>query len=198
MNPDGPLLEPATRNLHSRLVQETPPGFIRSPMPRPKVRPENRQRSCRACLACKASKIRCDGKDPCGSCLRRDLGNSCTYSGVDRRRKGKGKSGDVEPVAKAPSLPLGSFATTSASPDAPAILMENPISVAQVTPSLSPQENSLGCNSIDHEDVSCIDMGGKGVASSLCYRLTQANHNSFSEYGRDIFTIISSLLETYH
>ncbi|CAI7640925.1 unnamed protein product [Penicillium pancosmium] len=142
-------------------------------MPRPKVRAENRQRSCRACLACKASKIRCDGKDPCESCLRRDLSTTCIYSGVDRRRKGQGKPGDVEPVANAPSLPLGSLTTSCVSPDAPAILMENSISVEQVTPSLSPQATSLDYTIIDDEDVSRIsDMGGKvnmGETSSLSF-----------------------------
>ncbi|KIX03820.1 uncharacterized protein Z518_07373 [Rhinocladiella mackenziei CBS 650.93] len=56
-------------------------------MPRPKVRPEDRQRSCKACRACKASKIRCDAQLPCASCVRRGRGASCTYSGVDRRRR---------------------------------------------------------------------------------------------------------------
>ncbi|KAL2825053.1 hypothetical protein BDW59DRAFT_180004 [Aspergillus cavernicola] len=56
-------------------------------MPRPKVRPENRQRSARACVACKSSKIRCDALQPCASCIRRDQADSCSYSGVDRRRR---------------------------------------------------------------------------------------------------------------
>jgi len=59
-------------------------------MPRPKVRPEDRQRSSRACLACKASKIRCDSQLPCASCIRRDQANSCVYSGTDRRRRHHG------------------------------------------------------------------------------------------------------------
>jgi hypothetical protein len=56
-------------------------------MPRPKVRPEERQRSCKACLACKSAKIRCDSQSPCASCIRRDRGNSCIYSDVDRRMR---------------------------------------------------------------------------------------------------------------
>jgi len=56
-------------------------------MPRPKVRPEDRQRVSRACLACKASKIRCDSQQPCAACVRRDHGSSCVYSGTDHRRR---------------------------------------------------------------------------------------------------------------
>ncbi|KAL2824861.1 hypothetical protein BDW59DRAFT_172595 [Aspergillus cavernicola] len=59
-------------------------------MPRPKVRPENRQRACHACLACKASKIRCDARQPCNSCVRRGQPDFCTFSGTDRRRRGQG------------------------------------------------------------------------------------------------------------
>ncbi|KAL5341761.1 hypothetical protein BJX70DRAFT_395493 [Aspergillus crustosus] len=56
-------------------------------MPRPKVRPEDRRRSTRACLSCKTSKIRCDALQPCGSCRRRGQASHCTYSGIDRRRR---------------------------------------------------------------------------------------------------------------
>jgi hypothetical protein len=59
-------------------------------MPRPKVRPEDRQRSSRACQACKALKIRCDSNHPCASCIRRGQANSCVYSGTDRRRRKQG------------------------------------------------------------------------------------------------------------
>ncbi|OKL55458.1 hypothetical protein UA08_09281 [Talaromyces atroroseus] len=56
-------------------------------MPRPKVRPEDRLRAPRACLACKASKIRCDAQRPCASCVRRKHPDACVYSGVDGRRR---------------------------------------------------------------------------------------------------------------
>ncbi|KAK9771621.1 putative Zn(2)-C6 fungal-type domain-containing protein [Seiridium cardinale] len=56
-------------------------------MPRPKVRPEDRQRSSRACNSCKASKIRCDSQLPCSACLRRKRASSCTYRDIDRRRR---------------------------------------------------------------------------------------------------------------
>lgn len=48
-------------------------------MPRPRVRPEQRQRSSKACNSCRASKIRCDAQLPCASCIRRDRPGSCTY-----------------------------------------------------------------------------------------------------------------------
>ncbi|KAL2826774.1 hypothetical protein BJY01DRAFT_262219 [Aspergillus pseudoustus] len=68
-------------------------------MPRPKVRPENRQRSYRACLSCKSSKIRCDALQPCSSCVRRDQADSCTYSGIDRRRRAQGQCGLSEALS---------------------------------------------------------------------------------------------------
>lgn len=58
-------------------------------MPRPKVRPENRQRSSKACLPCQASKIRCDSQTPCTSCVRRDRSATCTYAESQKRRSSK-------------------------------------------------------------------------------------------------------------
>ncbi|KAH8699264.1 hypothetical protein BGW36DRAFT_294939 [Talaromyces proteolyticus] len=55
-------------------------------MPRPKVRPEDRQRSSKACLPCQASKIRCDSQSPCMSCMRRDRASTCSYNETSRRR----------------------------------------------------------------------------------------------------------------
>lgn len=48
-------------------------------MPRPKVNPKDRKRSVRACLPCKASKIRCDANSPCNGCRRRGKVASCVY-----------------------------------------------------------------------------------------------------------------------
>ncbi|CRG91843.1 Thiamine repressible genes regulatory protein thi1 [Talaromyces islandicus] len=56
-------------------------------MPRPKVRPEDRQRSSKACLPCQASKIRCDSQSPCMSCARRDRAAACTYTETNNRRR---------------------------------------------------------------------------------------------------------------
>lgn len=166
INLGGPL---SRTNHHSSffraLIQGKTSVFIRSPMPRPKVRPENRQRSCRACLACKASKIRCDARDPCGSCLRRDQGNTCVYSGVDRRRKGQGKSRDVVSVDKVASL-LAGLPSSHVSPNAPAIPMETPSSVERATPVLSPHAKAVDHSGREQESESYTsDKGGKGVAS---------------------------------
>ncbi|KAJ9606220.1 hypothetical protein H2200_009181 [Cladophialophora chaetospira] len=48
-------------------------------MPRPKVRLEDRQRSIKACLPCKASKKRCDAQQPCSNCIRRRATSFCHY-----------------------------------------------------------------------------------------------------------------------
>ena len=48
-------------------------------MPRPKVRPEDRQRAVKACVPCKNSKKRCDSRTPCSNCCRRDCETLCTY-----------------------------------------------------------------------------------------------------------------------
>ncbi|CRL20767.1 Fungal transcriptional regulatory protein, N-terminal [Penicillium camemberti] len=85
-------------------------------MPRPKVRPENRQRSYRACVACKTSKIRCDAQRPCGSCVRRDQASTCVYSGVDRRRRVKGEGVYIRSNSDA-SLPSNVAASSPTSPN---------------------------------------------------------------------------------
>lgn len=56
-------------------------------MPRPKVKPQDRQRSARACLPCKASKIRCDAATPCGPCLKRERTSACVYLESSRKRQ---------------------------------------------------------------------------------------------------------------
>lgn len=56
-------------------------------MPRPKVKPQDRQRSARACLPCKASKIRCDAGTPCGPCLKRERISACVYLESSRKRQ---------------------------------------------------------------------------------------------------------------
>lgn len=49
-------------------------------MPRPRVRPEDRQRAAKACLPCKSSKKRCDAQQPCSNCVRRRAASSCSYA----------------------------------------------------------------------------------------------------------------------
>lgn len=56
-------------------------------MPRPKVKPQDRQRSVRACDTCKASKKRCDANQPCRLCLKKGTQDSCTYTPTARDRR---------------------------------------------------------------------------------------------------------------
>jgi hypothetical protein len=62
-------------------------------MPRPKPRPEDRQRITRACSSCKASKIKCDGRCPCETCDKRGRASTCRIAGVDGRRRGSSRAG---------------------------------------------------------------------------------------------------------
>ncbi|KAK9792786.1 putative Zn(2)-C6 fungal-type domain-containing protein [Seiridium cardinale] len=55
-------------------------------MPRPKVRPEDRRRSVRACDTCKHLKKRCDSLQPCTPCTKKGISESCGYSEKSRRR----------------------------------------------------------------------------------------------------------------
>lgn len=48
-------------------------------MPRPRVRPEDRRRSVRACEACRLSRKRCDSQLPCALCSDKGLGAQCHY-----------------------------------------------------------------------------------------------------------------------
>lgn len=58
-------------------------------MPRPKVKAQDRQRSARACDACKASKKRCDANQPCLLCLKKGTQDSCTYTPTARDRSSR-------------------------------------------------------------------------------------------------------------
>ncbi|KIW17522.1 hypothetical protein PV08_04716 [Exophiala spinifera] len=49
-------------------------------MPRPKVRPEDRQRAVKACIPCKSSKKRCDAQQPCSNCVRKRAAETCEYA----------------------------------------------------------------------------------------------------------------------
>lgn len=58
-------------------------------MPRPKVKPQDRQRSVRACDACKASKKRCDAIQPCRLCLKKGTQDTCTYTPTARDKRSR-------------------------------------------------------------------------------------------------------------
>ncbi|KAH0842483.1 putative Fungal specific transcription factor [Fonsecaea pedrosoi] len=66
-------------------------------MPRPKVRPEDRQRSAKACLPCKASKKRCNAQQPCSNCVRRRTPSSCRYIEPGHARHLVPQSRDTQP-----------------------------------------------------------------------------------------------------
>ncbi|KAK1976843.1 fungal-specific transcription factor domain-containing protein [Colletotrichum cereale] len=55
---------------------------VRQPSPHTYVR----TRVANACDSCKARKVKCDGKLPCGYCLRRQRPSTCQYSPQQRRR----------------------------------------------------------------------------------------------------------------
>lgn len=54
-------------------------------MPRPRVKPEDRRRSVRACDTCKHLKKRCDSLIPCTPCTKKGISESCEYSEKTRR-----------------------------------------------------------------------------------------------------------------
>lgn len=60
-----------------------------SAMPRPKVKPQDRQRSARACDACKASKKRCDANQPCRLCVKKGTQDTCTFTPTPRDRRSR-------------------------------------------------------------------------------------------------------------
>lgn len=59
-------------------------------MPRPRVRPEDRQRAPKACEPCKIAKKRCDSVTPCRTCVKKGIAPSCTYA-MSRGRRGHGR-----------------------------------------------------------------------------------------------------------
>lgn len=60
-------------------------------MPRRRPPPDERQRSSKACVACKASKIKCDAQTPCTACEKRGKASLCIYAGIDGRRSSSKK-----------------------------------------------------------------------------------------------------------
>ncbi|KJK63879.1 FMN-dependent dehydrogenase [Aspergillus parasiticus SU-1] len=105
--------------------------------------------------------------------MPRPKASSCTYSGVDRRRKGHGKSRDVAFVAKAPSLLVGVLPNSHASPNAPGIPTETSSPVERATPVLILHAKSVDNTAMDQESEShTSDTDGKvyiGQTSSLSF-----------------------------
>lgn len=81
-------------------------------MPRPKVKPQDRQRSARACDACKASKKRCDANEPCRLCLKKGTQDTCTYTPTARdrsSRRSEAKSSRANSIAVATNVSSADF-----------------------------------------------------------------------------------------
>lgn len=85
-------------------------------MPRPKVKPQDRQRSIRACDTCKASKKRCDANQPCRLCLKKGTQDSCVYSPTtrDRRRRHSQSTTSRSEVSRAHAAAAASSTITAA------------------------------------------------------------------------------------
>lgn len=80
----------ATSCRFSRLCLLAAPGCTRTTMQAASERPHPhlqyaRSRIGNACDSCKARKVKCDGKAPCGYCVRRRVADTCHYSPQKRR-----------------------------------------------------------------------------------------------------------------
>lgn len=71
-------------------------------MGRPPVRPEDRKRSAKACITCRATKKRCDGASPCRPCLNRGKETTCEYS-QQRRTRRPARRPDTQPRHPTPT-----------------------------------------------------------------------------------------------
>lgn len=85
-------------------------------MPRRKVQPQDRQRSARACDACKASKKRCDANQPCRLCVKKGTHASCAFTPTTRDRRSRASTA-AAPGRLTPSLPAGRGAARSGPPE---------------------------------------------------------------------------------
>ncbi|KAG8170321.1 hypothetical protein KVR01_001066 [Diaporthe batatas] len=88
-------------------------------MPRPKVKPQDRQRSAKACDACKASKKRCDANQPCRLCVKKGTQDTCTFTPTarDRRSHRSGsKTSQANSIAVAHDVATVDFGSAIAGP----------------------------------------------------------------------------------
>lgn len=90
-------------------------------MPRRRVPPDQRQRSSKACEACRATKKRCNDQAPCSNCLRRGLASSCTN--LDQHQQQPGGVGN--------STSMSSGHALASSPPTQGLHIVTPESVAQ-------------------------------------------------------------------
>lgn len=77
-----------------------------------------RSRISNACDGCKARKVKCDGKLPCGYCAGRRRGNDCHYSAQRRRKNAAAMHGTRSGTGvRGTTTPPGTIGTASPTPD---------------------------------------------------------------------------------
>lgn len=102
--PVGPLFRQAST---ISVPTQAASASLTTAMPRPKVKPQDRQRSAKACDACKASKKRCDANQPCRLCLKKGTQDTCTYTPTARdrsNRRSESKSSQANSIAVATNV----------------------------------------------------------------------------------------------
>jgi hypothetical protein len=85
---------------------------LERPMPRPKVKLEDRQRAVKACLPCKASKKRCDAQQPCSNCVRRRATSFCHYVDANHIKPSRKPSQSHQPTLAGASTDESPSTTT--------------------------------------------------------------------------------------
>lgn len=94
-------------------------------MPRPKVRPEDRQRAVKACLPCKSSKKKCDSRMPCSNCRQRERETSCVYD-PDTHHQPSSLDGRHRPVRSSDSRRKAPVRPASLHGEAEDLLYDDP------------------------------------------------------------------------
>lgn len=157
-------------------------------MPRPKVKPQDRQRSARACDSCKASKKRCDANQPCRLCIKKGTQDSCTFTPTPRDRRSRHTRSTSQ---------IASFATD------PSTLSTDRRSIQSTQPQSSTQSNvplnGQAGGSDEESDSETDDIeDGRGCIEKRAQRPVMLdnsngdkgirNHSSFKGYaiGRDV------------
>lgn len=114
--PVGPLLRHASA---TSVPPHVSTASLIPAMPRPKVKPQDRQRSARACDACKASKKRCDANQPCRLCLKKGTQDTCTFTPTARDRSSRHsefRSSKANSIAVATDDSLADFGSVPSIP----------------------------------------------------------------------------------
>lgn len=157
-----------------------------SAMPRPKVKPQDRQRSVKACDACKASKKRCDARQPCRLCLKKGTPDTCNYTPTSRDRRRRHSQSDISQTnsiaVAAGDFPTGGsiIALPSQRPSVqlssqpPALLVQHPQVQAveddaeSETDYVPDSRNSVERTTEQRPALLYNSSGDKGISSSRC------------------------------